>query len=135
MKNRRSRMFLFKIPFTVHFINISLTYMLVLIFVNLYSLSKLVLELRRCSSSSSPWWTNCIISQLSFTGVIVVLLITLLMLLHRSLGAIPRIESILTKVIEGNHSLRITVRNKDTIMPFVNKLNKVLELLDKSTKK
>jgi signal transduction histidine kinase len=128
-------MYLLKIPFTVHFINISLTYMLVLIFINLYSLGKLVIELRRCSESTSPWWTNCIISQLSFTGVIVVLLVTLLILLHRSLGAIPRIEGILAKVIEGDYSLRITVRNKDTIMPFVAKLNKLIELLDKNSKK
>lgn len=135
MKNRRSKAYLLKIPFTVHFINISLTYMLVLILVNLYSLGKLVAELRRCSQSTSPWWTNCIISQLSFTGVIVVLLIFLLVLLHRSLGAIPRIEGILTKVIDGNYSLRITVRSKDTILPFVTKLNKVLELLEKSSKK
>jgi len=135
MKNRRSKVYLLKIPFTVHFINISLTYMLVLILINLYSLGKLVTELRRCSQSTSPWWTNCIISQLSFTGVIVVLLIFLLVLLHRSLGAIPRIEGILSKVLDGNYSLRITVRSKDTILPFVTKLNKVLELLEKSAKK
>lgn len=134
MKNRRSKMSFLKMPSIIHFINASLIYVAILLTFNLYSSWKIAKDLRDCLQTSSSWWLNSVISQLSFTAAILVLLATMFVLLHRSLGAIPRIEKILDRIIEGDYSLRLSVRKKDTIYSFVAKLNNILDLLEKKAK-
>jgi hypothetical protein len=134
MKNRRSKIYFLKTPFVLHFISIALVYICLLILVNLYSSWMIIKELKNCGQGSSSWWIHSLISQLSFSGAILILLITMLVLLHRSLGAIPRIEGILDRVNNGEYSLRVTVRKKDIIYSFVHKINKIIDLLDKKVK-
>ncbi len=134
MKNRRSKASFLKLPFIIHFITASLIYVAVLLALNLYSSWRTAVELKNCLQISSSWWLNSVISQLSFTAAILVLLITMFVLLHRSLGAVPRMERTLDKIIAGDHSLRLSVRKKDTIYTLVAKLNKVLDLLEKKAK-
>lgn len=134
MKSRRSKIYFLKTPFVLRFISISLVYVCVLILINLYSSWMIIKELKNCTQGSSVWWAHSLISQLSFSGAIIILLITMLILLHRSLGAIPRIEGILDRVSNGDYSLRITVRKKDIIYSFVHKINKIIDLLEKKTK-
>lgn len=131
MKNRRRVTSFLKIPSAIHFINASLIYAAILLALNLYSSWSMAVNLKDCLQTSSSWWLNSVISQGSFTAAILVLLVAMFIILHRSLGAIPRIEKILDKINSGDYSLRITVRKKDTIYSFVDKLNKTLELLEK----
>ena len=71
---------------------------------------------------------------LCFIAVDIAFLGILFIILHRSLGAIPRLEDALDRVINGESSLRITIRKKDIIQPLADKVNKVLDLLEsKST--
>ncbi len=134
MKKRRSKIAFLKMPSIIHFINASLIYVAILLVFNLYSSWKIAVDLRDCLQTTSSWWLNSVISQLSFTAAILVLLVTMFVLLHRSLGPIPRMERVLDKIIEGDHSLRLTVRKKDSVYSFVAKLNKVLDLLEKKGK-
>lgn len=51
---------------------------------------------------------------------------------HRIVGPIPRLERELDKVIQGDYSVRIKTRNNDELRGLVNKMNSVLESVDKS---
>ncbi|MDD5495824.1 MAG: hypothetical protein PHP46_01830 [Candidatus Omnitrophica bacterium] len=51
---------------------------------------------------------------------------------NRIVGPIPRIERELDRVIGGDYSVRLKVRNKDELTRFVNKINLVLEKLDRN---
>ena len=83
---------------------------------------------------SITWQIYLIILQISLVGFFLILLIITFVVLHRTLGPIPRMEKILEKIINGDYSLRINVRKKDLIRPFVDKLNRVLELLEEKAK-
>ncbi|HNQ51439.1 MAG TPA: hypothetical protein PKL03_08385, partial [Candidatus Omnitrophota bacterium] len=56
--------------------------------------------------------------------------------LHRTIGAFPRIENNLEKVINGDYSIRIGVRKKDNehVASLASKINKVLEVLESKAK-
>lgn len=129
MEKRRGKKF-WEINFTLRFLNISLICATVFILISFYALGKIAIELQY----SLTWRVHFIILQLSLTGVVFAFLIGMLLVLHRSLGAIPRIEKILEEVIIGNYSLRIAIRKKDIIHSFVEKLNKVLDILEGKAK-
>lgn len=134
MRNRRSKIYFLKTPLILHSVSIALVYVCALILINLYSSWMISKELKNCAQGSS-WWINSLISQLSFSGVILVLLIAMLVLLHRAIGPIPRIEKILDRVNNGDYSLRIHVRKKDVLYSFVGKINKLIETLAEKTKR
>ena len=71
-------------------------------------------------------WMRC--SSIAF------LFLAIFVMLYRSLGAIPRMEKILDRVIKGEYSLRITIRSKDAVQTLVDKMNTVLDLLESKTK-
>ena len=119
-----------RIKYTLRFLNISLVVAIIFILLAFYALGKLVTD----SQYSLVWRINLIILQLSFTTVIFAFLIGMFLLLHRTLGALPRMEEILNKVIAGDYSLRIHIREEDILRFFVDKLNKVFELLEKKSK-
>ena len=50
---------------------------------------------------------------------------------NRIVGPIPRLERELDKVIAGDYSIRIKARDKDELSGFVNKVNILLEELEK----
>lgn len=51
---------------------------------------------------------------------------------NRIVGPFPRLGRELDKVIAGDHSIRVKVRDKDELSGFVNKVNLLLEKIDKS---
>lgn len=51
---------------------------------------------------------------------------------NRIVGPLPRLERELDKVIAGDYSIRVNVRDKDELNGFVNKVNLLLEKIDKS---
>ena len=134
MEQRRKSRILGKIKFALRFFYISLIYVLLLIIINFYATWSIIKELESALQYSSGWKVNFIISQLSLIGVVVILFITMMIIIHRSLGPMPRMEKILEKVIQGDYTQRIFIRKKDFIRSFADKLNKVLELLEKKSK-
>ncbi|MDD5669138.1 MAG: hypothetical protein PHE58_03800 [Candidatus Omnitrophica bacterium] len=131
MQQERRKRALGRIQYTLRFLNVSLICAIVFIILAFYALGKLVTD----SQYSMVWRINLIIFQLSFTAVIFALLIGMFLLLHRSLGAMPRIEEILDRVLKGDSSLRVTIRKEDIMHSFVEKLNKVLDQLEQKNKK
>ena len=127
MNERRRR---WKINFTIQIFNLALIGTTLLFLIVFYALWKVVTELQY----SITWQIYLIILQISLVGFFLILLIITFVVLHRTLGPIPRMEKILEKIINGDYSLRINVRKKDIIRPFVDKLNRVLELLEEKAK-
>ncbi|MFA5361651.1 MAG: hypothetical protein WC335_00160 [Candidatus Omnitrophota bacterium] len=127
MQEKRKRG-LGKIQYTLRFLNIALVVAIIFILLGFYALGKVVTD----SQYSLVWRINLIILQLSFTSVVFTFLIGMFLLLHRTLGALPRMEETVDKIIKGDYSLRITLRKEDIMHSFVDKLNKVFELLQKS---
>ena len=68
------------------------------------------------------------------TAPIILYLILRITLIYsnRLVGPIPRIERELDKVIAGDYSIRIKARDKDELNRFINKINLLLEKIDKS---
>jgi hypothetical protein len=73
-------------------------------------------------------------SQLNFGAILLIFLVTLTFVLHRGFGALSRIEDVLDQVIKGNHSLRLKLRKGDTLIPLTDRINKLIELLEKKPK-
>lgn len=129
MQERRKKR-LGKIRYTLRFLNISLVAVILLIIIAFYALGKIVTD----SQYSLVWRINLIILQLSFTGIIFSFLIGMFLLLHRTLGAMPRMEEILDRVIKGEYSLRLILRKEDILKSFVDKVNRLIDTLDKQNK-
>lgn len=125
--NERRR---WKINFTIQIFNFAVISTSVLFLVVFYALWKIAAELQH----SPAWQIYLIVVLISLTGFFLALPIMTYIVLHRTLGPIPRMERILEKIISGEYSLRINVRKKDIIRPFVDKLNKVLQLLEEKAK-
>jgi signal transduction histidine kinase len=127
MQERRKRG-IGKVQYTLRFLNIALIVAIVFILLAFYALGKVVTD----SQYSLVWRINLIILQLSFTAVIFAFLIGMFLLLHRTLGVLPRMEETLDKVLKGDYAQRIHIRKEDIMRSFVDKLNKVFELLQKT---
>ncbi|MFH1338857.1 MAG: hypothetical protein ABIH40_03335 [Candidatus Omnitrophota bacterium] len=125
--NERRR---WKINFAIQIFNFAFISTTVLFLIVFYALWKIVTELQY----SPAWQIYLIILQISLAGFFLTLLIMTYIVLHRILGPIPRMEKILEKIINGDYSLRINVRKKDIIRPFVDKLNRILQLLEEKAK-
>ncbi len=51
---------------------------------------------------------------------------------NRIVGPIPRLEKEIDRVIAGDYSVRIKTRNSDELKGFVDKINTLLETVDKA---
>lgn len=56
---------------------------------------------------------------------------TALVYSNRIIGPIPRLEKELGKAIAGDYSVRFKVRRKDELKPFIDKVNTLLEKVEK----
>ena len=126
---REKRKF-WKLNFTIKILDFTLIIAAVFFVIIFYALWKIVTELQY----SSLWQIYLIILQLGFAGLFSTFLIAMFVILHRTMGPIPRMEKILDRVINGESSLRIAIRKKDLVRPFADKLNQVLDLLERKTK-
>ncbi|MDD3089576.1 MAG: hypothetical protein WC329_05645 [Candidatus Omnitrophota bacterium] len=126
MKNRRS-MFFWKTKFTLLFFNIALLGIALFCLAVFYGLGRILTEYEY----SLGWRLGFILLEVGFMGFIFSILISMFLVLHRILGPLPRIESVLSEVIKGNHSLRVTIRKRDMIHGLVDKINAIIELLEK----
>ncbi len=73
--------------------------------------------------------------QFSFITFGIILMASIVYILHYGFGAVSRIETILEKIAQGDHSFRIHLRKKDFLRPMAEKLNLVLDELEKAKKK
>lgn len=127
MKQRRR---IWKVNFTFRFLNITLIIATLFALINFYALLKVVTE----TQYSLLWRVNLIIVQMCFVGIIFAFLASLMVILNRSLGAMPRVEGALDKVIAGDYSQRVVIRKNDIIHSLVNRVNKIIELLEEKSK-
>ncbi len=129
MQERRNNKF-WKIKYTLWFLNIFLICITILTVISFYTLGRLVTE----EQHSLKWRISFFVLQLCFIGIIFVFLTTMFLLLHRSLGPMPRLETILGKIINGDYALRLSIRKNDIIHSFVDKINEVIALLEEKSK-
>lgn len=112
-----------------------MNYILLLIvlslFLNTYITIKMVEEGRILFGGELSYITL----QINFVTVILILIISFLFFLHYGFGALSRMENILRRILEGEFTLRINLRKKDIMRPFAEKLNAVLDLLEKNVTK
>ena len=127
MKKRLPRL---QIPAQFKFIRIVLLLVIASYFINAY-ISVRMLGLKDLGPNEDLAYMAL---QLNFGAILVVLLITLVFILHRGFGALSRVEGILEEVTKGKHSLRIKLRKGDVLIPLVDKINKILDLLEKKIK-
>lgn len=127
MKRRRMRL---RIPVQFKFVRIVLIFVIVSFFTNAYVSIKMLTARDATVAADMVYFS----SQLNFGAILLVFLITLTFILHRGFGALSRMEDTLTEVIKGNHTLRIKLRKGDVLIPLVDKINKVIDLLEKKSK-
>jgi signal transduction histidine kinase len=118
------------IQFNFPFLNYCLFAVTVLTILILFALWNILNE----SQYSSKWQINLFLLQFNFVGVLLTFFITMFILLHRSLGAINRVEKILENVERGEYGLRIKLRKSDLIASLADKINNVLDLLEKKAR-
>ena len=134
MNMKAKKRFFWRTAFAIQFIRAIFLYVLLLVFVNFYATWSIIRELEYTLHYSSAWKTNFILSQICFLGVAIILFMSLTLILHRSLGPIPRVERVMDEIIKGNYSLRVSIRQKDFLQSFINKLNKIISLLESESR-
>ena len=127
MRRRLPRL---RIPIQFKFIRIILVMVIASFFINAY-VSIRTLGWRDLDVSGD---VSYMVFQLNFGAILLILLITMAFILHKGFGALSRMEEILEEVIKGKHSLRIRLRKGDVLIPLVDKINKILDLLEKKGK-
>ncbi len=131
MKKRRKCFIAPEIGRRLKFINF------ILIFVILVSITNTFISIRLLNEVQmflgQELWH--FVFQFTFIVLGMALIVTLVYLLRYGFGATFRIERILEKIAEGDYSLRIFLRKKDFLLPMAEKLNLVLDELEKAKKK
>ena len=137
MDNKRKNVFQWKTKLSTPFVVIAMCGMLLftLVFGFLVSIT-MSTQFGLSQSSQSIWRISFLVFILIQLGANVALLTIIFTTLHRTVGAFPRIEQNLEKVAAGDYSIRIGLRGKDNehVVSLVNKINKVLEVLEGKSK-
>lgn len=126
----RRRALRLRVPVQFKFIRIILLLIIISFFINAY-ISIRMLGWRDMFVGGDIAY---FVFQLNFGAILLIILITMAFIFHKGFGALTRMENTLDEIIKGNYSLRINVRKGDTLAPLVNKMNKVIELLEKKSK-
>jgi len=137
MDNKRKSVMHWKTKLSTPFIIISISGML--LFTLMFSILVSITMSDQVGNShvnSNVWRISFLVFmliQLIAQGSLLALMFTVL---HRTIGAFPRIGNNLDKVIAGDYSIRIGLRNKDNehVTGLVNKLNLVLDILENKAK-
>lgn len=80
------------------------------------------------------WSLGSLRLDLIFLCISITLIFTIFILMLRTVGSLPRIEDSLNRILKGEYSTRIRLLQKDAINTLVDKLNKLLDLLEKKAK-
>jgi MFS family permease len=137
MDNKRQHILKWKSKLSTPFIIVVVAGMLLFTLMFSFLVANMMSDQLISSQGAKSLWR---ISFLVFLAIQLLANITLLIImftvLHRTIGAFPRIENNLEKVLAGDYAIRIGLRKKDNehVTGLVTKLNKVLELLESKTK-
>ena len=137
MDNKRQNVFQWKTKLSTPFVVISVCGMLMFTLVFGILVSVTMSNQMTFNPNAQNIW------RISFLAFILIqlaanasLLFIIFNTLHKTIGAFPRIENNLEKVINGDYSIRIGVRKKDNehVASLASKINKVLEVLESKAK-
>lgn len=123
------RMLFGRAKFSFPFLSVYLVSAAIMEFFVLYAVWGLITE----TQYSVSWHIALIVLLLNFLGFLLSSFFTIFFLLHRGLGALGRIEDDLEKVAKGERSIRLTLRRGDIIQPLVNRINALLDILEKKS--
>lgn len=127
MSNKKRRRFGLQLDSKLRFVHSVLAGIILIAFLNACFSVRLLEE----EKFFPGWNTNAFMIQFAFVVIGLVFLVTLVYILHYGFGATIRMERILEEVAKGNYSLRINLRKKDIMKPLAEKMNRVLDLLEK----
>ena len=130
MEEEGKRYFGTRMPIRFRFVNTVLILAILFSLVNAYTLLKMFAEKELFSESDVTYFIFLFI----FITAGLFLIALLSFILYYSFGAAARIEKTLERVIKGESSLRISLRKKDLMFPLAEKMNKVIDILEKSIK-
>ncbi|HQO37532.1 MAG TPA: hypothetical protein PK107_01810 [Candidatus Omnitrophota bacterium] len=137
MDNKRQNVFQWKTKLSTPFVVISVCGMLMftLVFGILVSVT-MSDQMTFNPNAQNIWRISFLVFILIQLAANASLLFIIFNTLHRTIGAFPRIENNLEKVINGDYSIRIGVRKKDNehVASLASKINKVLEVLESKAK-
>jgi hypothetical protein len=137
MDNKRQHILKWKSKLSTPFIIVTVAGMLLFTLMFSFLVANMMSDQLISTQGAKSLWR---ISFLIFLAIQllanITLLIIMFMVLHRTIGAFPRIENNLEKVLAGDYAIRIGLRKKDNehVTGLVTKLNKVLELLESKAK-
>ncbi len=77
---------------------------------------------------------NYLLLHLNFAAMVIIILITLAFILHRTFGGLWRMQKVLEGVLKGDYSQRIFLRKGDYLKPLADLLNQLIELFEKKSK-
>lgn len=129
MEENGKRYFGTRMPSRFKIVNLILILVIIFSVINAYTLLKMFAEKELFSKADLTYFSFLFIFITAGLSLIAVLAF----ILYYSLGALSRIEKALERVIKGEHLLRISLRKKDFMFPLAEKINKIIELLEKNT--
>jgi HAMP domain-containing protein len=133
MQEKRS-MQIWRAKFTIPFLVISVSCIAILLFLGFSSFVYLAAVVQDVLCLPNSWTMGFVWFLFLLSLTILAIFVCMFIVLFRTVGALPRIEKILDKVINGDYSARISVRKKDTIYSLTAKLNQIIDLLEKKSK-
>ncbi|MBP6919782.1 MAG: hypothetical protein PHS64_02735 [Candidatus Omnitrophica bacterium] len=137
MDNKRQNVFQWKTKLSTPFVVISVCGMLMftLVFGILVSVT-MSNQMTFNPNAQNIWRISFLVFILIQLAANASLLFIIFNTLHKTIGAFPRIENNLEKVLNGDYSIRIGVRKKDNehVASLASKINKVLEVLESKAK-
>ncbi len=130
MKNKRRKFWSVGVPVRFEFVNVILILVIISLAVNAYIVIKIMGDLPLSAREAMV----CRFVQFNFLGIMLILVLALAFVLYSCVGPLSRIGGVLDRVAQGEHSLRVHVRKGDALAGFTEKVNKIIELLDKVKK-
>jgi len=133
MEDRRKKRF-WKTRFTFWFLILAILFIFAFSLWGFLAFLETNVALKDSLGYPFQWLKEFIIFTASIIGAIITVLVSMYILLCRSLGPQLRMEKVLEQVLSGNYSARLKIREKDAIHSLADKLNQVLDLFEKANK-
>jgi hypothetical protein len=137
MDNKRQNILKWKSKLSTPFVIVTMAGMLLFTLVFGFMVSTTMSsQLMTISRVQNIWRISFLIFLIIQVLANITLLTIMFIVLQRTIGSFPRIEQNLEKVLAGDYTIRIGLRNKDNehVTGLVSKINKVLELLESKAK-
>jgi len=137
MDNKRKNIFEWKTKLSMPFVIIAVSGMLLFTIVFGIVVSVTLSDQMAFTTHARDIWRISFLVFILIQLIANVAILTIIFsTLHKTMGAFPRIERNLDKVLAGDYSVRIGLREKDNeeLAAVVSRFNKILELLESKSK-